>query len=362
MTESFQSILKSRILFHVAGWIIFLIAPLLLSPAREFSTILSDPANLQSIVIRNVLLMVLFYFNLLYLTPVVLKSKGVGIFLMILIASVVVVGLLNWQVHHLLSDPFGPEFRRPPPPNFNFDPRGPRPIMLAGPLFSSFLIAAMVASISTSIVLWNDWVKTKVDEQERAFQKVASELAVLKLQISPHFLFNTLNNIRWLVRSKSDRAEEAIIKLSQLLRYILYQTDQEKIALEKEIENLKDYISLQQMRLSGHERLSLSFKGDPSGRQIVPLLFIPLVENVYKYGDFGETIVNQIHMAIEEGQLFFTTENLVLKSVMATDKTESGIGLSNVKKRLLLHYPDKHRLDYFEKEGIFKLKLQLFLD
>src|SRR6185369_13982184 len=146
---------------------------------------------------------------------------------------------------------------------------------LSGPLFSSFLLTIMIASISTSIVLWNDWVKVQAEEQERAFQKLASELAVLKLQISPHFLFNTLNNIRWLVRSKSDQAEEAVMKLSQLLRYILYQTSQEKIELEKEIQHLKDYVSLQQMRLTEHQNIIFSYAADASNKTIVPLLFIP---------------------------------------------------------------------------------------
>lgn len=360
MSVSFQSIFKSRVLLHIAGWSILFAAPLLLSPPREFNAILNDSANLQSLLMRNVLLMFLFYFNLLYLTPVVLKKNGVAVFILLLVSGVVVVSLVNWQLHHWLAEPFGPDPRR-----FPLGPRGlpagPPPMMMTGPLFTSFLITTMIASISTSIVLWNDWVKVQSEERERAFQKVASELAVLKLQISPHFLFNTLNNIRWLVRSRSDKAEEAVVKLSGMLRYILYQTEQETILLGKEIENLKDYITLQKMRLTGQENLSVSFVGDSGTHSIVPLLFIPLVENVFKYGDFSGSFRNYIQLIIDQDQLLFITENLVLPAQPDEERRGVGIGLANIRKRLELHYPDRHRLEHIEKDGIFKVELQLFL-
>ncbi|NOT77350.1 MAG: sensor histidine kinase [Cyclobacteriaceae bacterium] len=373
MKPSFQSIFKSSILFHVAGWIIFFIAPLLLSPPNEFESILTDTGTLESMLIRNLVLMGLFYFNLLFLAPVVLKNNSIGVFLFILIAFIIGVSLLNLKIHHFFSEDFGDPFRQgppPEPPNGDFGPGGDpnmssgrrfRPMMFPGPLFSSFLITIIIVSISTSLVLWKDWVKAKATEQERAFQKLASELAVLKLQISPHFLFNTLNNIRWLVRSKSDQAEEAVIKLSQLLRYILYQTDLEKVALEKEIQNLKDYISLQQMRLTEHQSIQYFFQEDSGNKSIVPLLFIPLVENVFKYGDFAGSFQNKIELTVSKDLLTFQTENLILKTLPVVNKQESGIGLTNVKKRLMLHYQDKHSLVSSEANGIFRLKLEIIL-
>ena len=210
MPLSLQSFSKSRAPLHIAGWIIFFITPLLLSPTYDFEAILNDTSNLESMALRNVILMALFYWNLYYLTPVILKKRGVATFLVVLVLAVVGVSLLLWQIHHTLSEPFRPQIDRGPMPNLGFGPPRPEPANIAGPAFFSFLITIMVVSISTSIVLWEDWVKTRAEEQERAFQRVASELAVLKLQISPHFLFNTLNNIRWLVRSKADNAEEAV--------------------------------------------------------------------------------------------------------------------------------------------------------
>jgi len=152
-------------------------------------------------------------------------------------------------------------------------------VLLASSLFASLLITVIIASISTSLVLWEDVEKSKLDEQERALQRVASELAMLKLQISPHFLFNTLNNIRWLVRSHSDRAEEAVMKLSKLLRYVLYQTNETHVPLERELDNLRDYVELQQLRLTDGGHFQLKIRGEPGKSQIVPLLLVPIAEN-----------------------------------------------------------------------------------
>ncbi len=307
----------------------------------------------------------LFYLNLLYLTPVLLKEKGIGIFLVSMVLGIIVVSMINSKIHHLFSQLLDPDFPRIPP-RHQFGPGRPPTRALdfgpPGPFFSNFLITVMIASVSTSAVLWSDWVKARADEQERAFQKVASELAVLKLQISPHFLFNTLNNIRWLVRSKSEQAETAIVKLSQLLRYILYHTQPETVSLEQEIEHLKDYVSLQQMRLANDQSLSFTYSGDPQGTMIVPLLFIPIIENVFKHGEFTDSFQNQIRLEVEDDRVLFKTVNLISQKGEEKNERESGIGLANVKKRLALHYPGKHILTFSKGNGIFKLELEISLD
>ncbi len=352
---SYQSFFKNRVLLHVLGWIVFFLAPLLLSPPHELARGLADTRYLESLVLRNGILMLLFYTNLIYITPKILKERGVGRFLLILIPIILIVSFVNWRIHHELAESMG--FQRMPP--LHREPGGPRPpFFMASSLFASLLITAIVASISTSVVLWNDWVTARRAEQERAFQKVASELAVLKLQISPHFLFNTLNNIRWLVRSKSDQAEVAVVRLSQLLRYILYQSEQEKISLAREIDNLRDYISLQQMRLTEHQNLIFNVSGEAGDLQIVPLLFMPMIENVFKYGDFTGASPTTIQLTIKKDHLLFRTENRIVKTKPDAD---SGIGLNNVRKRLQLHYPGKHHLACRETDGNYILELSIIL-
>lgn len=329
------TISKYRLPIHLIGWAIFFLAPILLSPRG-----LAD--FWWPTVVRNFILMGLFYINLYYLTPVVLKKQGIVPFLLVIVLAIIVVTLItNWI--HIPYDR--------PPRDFGPPPR--RPMPFGGPFLTGFLVTIMVASVSSSIAFWQEWNKARELEQERTLQKVASELAILKLQVSPHFLFNTLNNIRWLIRSRSEKAEEAVVKLSQLLRYILYQTNDEKVPLQKEIENLDDLVSLQKMRLVDERSVTFTVKGDPAGKMITPLLFVPLVENVFKHGDGGT-----IELEIIDNRLIFKTGNNVREKKTEAD---SGIGVANVQRRLALHYPDKHFLVIDENNRTYHLSLEILL-
>ncbi len=352
-----RSITRSNLPVHLIGWAIFFIAPLVLSPGHGLTGFFA-PNILWPTIARNLLLVALFYFNLFYLTPVILKKYGIWPFLLIIVAAIVVVSLVNGWIHVTYTEHFG----RPGPPSEPPHGRPDRPmLMLAGPILSSFLITIMIASVSTSIVFWNEWNSAREAEQERALQKVASELAVLKLQVSPHFLFNTLNNIRWLVRSKSDRAEEAVVKLSQLLRYILYQTNDERVALEKELDNLRDLVSLQKMRLVNEDLVRFNVGGNIEGKQITPLLFVPLVENFFKHGDFESGVPASISVEVTGNRLVFKTENAVRQGLVA-ESPDSGIGINNVKKRLALHYPNKHLFRAEQSQNLYRVELELLLD
>jgi LytS/YehU family sensor histidine kinase len=218
-----------------------------------------------------------------------------------------------------------------------------------------------VASASTFVVLWNNWTKAREHEQTITFEKVAAELSVLKLQISPHFLFNTLNNIRWLVRSKSEHAETAVVKLSHLLRYILYQTNESKVSLEKEIEHLTDYVSLQQMRLVKTDSVVFEVTGTADGKSIVPLLLIPFVENFFKHANFENDVANKIKIDIGDSRLVLETNNSILDTSKQTPTVDGGIGLENVKRRLALHYPDQHFIRYENRDGYFTVHLEIIL-
>lgn len=367
---SLESSRRFKVIGHIIGWLIFFITPVLFSPVHSIAAFLSDSDALLSISLRNLLLGGLFYLNLLYITPTLLPRRGLGTFLLVLFALVVSISLANYWIHQHLAG-FGLHPPEPPrdgggPPRFGPDDmsgvRRKPYLMLAGPMFSSLLITALVAAASTFIVMWNNWQVAQEQAQERTLQKVAAELSVLKLQISPHFLFNTLNNIRWLVRTKSDHAETAIVKLSQLLRYILYQTHQDYVSLDKEVENLKDFINLQEMRLSNRQSLHVTIQGPMEHQRIVPLLFIPLVENIFKYGDFDGSFVNEIRLDVTPPRLRFQTINKIIAMPDHSGEAhDSGIGLENVRKRLALHYPDQHLLSVRREDGIFRLDMEVIL-
>ncbi len=323
---------------------------MLLSPGG-FNNVLRSEV-LWPMLLRNFILVGFFYLNLYYLTPVTLKKHGIVPFLLALVTAIIVISFVTDWMHMMYDHPpneFRPD-RGPRPPR--------RPMFFGGPLITSFLVTIMIASVSSSIAFWNEWNKARELEQERTLQKVASELAILKLQVSPHFLFNTLNNIRWLIRSRSEKAEEAVVKLSQLLRYILYQTNDEKVSLQKEVENLGDLISLQKMRLVNEQLVEFVVKGDLVGKMITPLLFVPLVENFFKHGDFEHGHLSRISLEVVDNRLIFKTENATRSQTTGEDH---GIGVSNVIRRLQLHYPNRHLFNVSESNRVFKLEMELLL-
>ncbi|MBI3218711.1 MAG: histidine kinase [Bacteroidetes bacterium] len=371
--------LSTRILLHSVVWVFFFLAPLLLSPPGDFAKAFLESDNLLSLVLRNGLLIGLFYLNLFYLAPQLLFKKGVLLYAIVAILLIVIVSLINWQIHHHLSEPNGPPLpweKMDPPtmppmdremnpmggPSRDMNPGRERPMMFASPLFSSYLLTTLVIIFSTSLFLWEDWNRTKERAREQEFERQNAELAALKLQISPHFLFNTLNNIRWLVRSKSDQAEDSLVKLSQLLRYILYQTTSEKVELSRELEHLSGYIELQKMRLAEADTIDFEINGIAENKTIVPLLLLPIAENLFKHADFSAGQKNLLKIQIDDHRLVVVSENKFLPKTENPEKENSGIGLQNLQKRLRIHYPDKHVLQIATRNDRFYLHLELLIN
>ncbi len=358
---------------HICGWLIMFLLPMIFAPGAGWSQLITNPNAVYIFLIKNILWMSVFYLNFFYVAPIVLVQKNVGRYLILIVLIILTIGFsVSWVdnyvtqkqppnkiIHHT------PPQNQPPPPDRPM-PREPRgmpppntPPFISGVFFSNLLITVIVVVISTFIVLWNNWQASKKAEQEQTLQKVAAELSVLKLQISPHFLFNTLNNIRWLIRSESKMAEAAVLKLSQILRYVLYQVNTEYVLLEKELELIYDFISLQKMRLTDTEKILFEVKGEPKDKTIVPLLFLPIVENFFKYADFESDFVNKIKIELTEDELRFSVVNKILKS--ANQKT-GGIGMENLKKRLMLHYPYKHDIQIINAmNGLYSLDMTIKL-
>lgn len=187
-------------------------------------------------------------------------------------------------------------------------------------------------------------------------------MEVLKLQISPHFLFNTLNNIRWLARQKSDQTEDAVVKLSSLLRYILYQTKNETVSLKKEIQNLVDFISLHKMRLNDKTKVIFEHNSDFLDTKIEPLLFIPFIENVFKYGISNtEESTIEIKLLVSNDELLFYTKNTIFEQEYAQDDQNKGLGIKNVKQRLELSYPNAHELTLTQNATTYEVLLKIKL-
>lgn len=188
-----------------------------------------------------------------------------------------------------------------------------------------------------------------------------NELSALKAQINPHFLFNNLNTIYSMASQKDDRTADVVLKLSDFLRYVLYDTASDKIPLEKEIEIIKTYIGLQKERINP-EITPVVFEtaGDFGRAEIAPLLLLPLVENCFKHGIGKSKAEISIRIGFHNGLLSLKTLNHVALREAGTEN--GGIGIGNVEKRLNLIYSNRYTLDFQEKDGLFSLELKVQLD
>jgi two-component system, LytTR family, sensor kinase len=191
-------------------------------------------------------------------------------------------------------------------------------------------------------------------------QNQASELALLRSQINPHFLFNTLNNIYSLVYKKSDDAPEAVMKLSSIMRYTLYDSVTDQVLLEKEVEYLKSFIELQQLRFKKNDFVEFNISGNLEGHTIAPMLFISFVENAFKHGSKKvESPGIIVDLKVTEGKIIFEVMNYFKANDVSNVDITGGIGLQNIRRRLELLYKEKHQLEISKTEDKYIVKLEI---
>ncbi|MBN2571442.1 MAG: histidine kinase [Ignavibacteriales bacterium] len=207
-----------------------------------------------------------------------------------------------------------------------------------------------------------DWFQKRNNILLLEKENAESKLALLRTQINPHFLFNTLHNIDTLIRDYPDKASISIIKLSDIMRYMLQDSKLEKVSIEKELEYIENYLSLERLRIKNEKFLNFTISGKYQGKQIASMLFIPFIENAFKHSVDSE-IENGIVISFifEKDILTFICENMFYELAVDNDKLH-GIGLETVKKRLNILYPHKHKLNIVSNNSIFKVKLDLVLN
>jgi LytS/YehU family sensor histidine kinase len=221
----------------------------------------------------------------------------------------------------------------------------------------------MVSAIASSYGLLLEFLEQDSNKEEQKNEQLKSELAFLRSQISPHFIFNILNSIVYLIRTKaSEQAEDVTMRLSSLMRYMLYDSDQTMVPLTNELAYLENYIDLQKMRFDGNVAFDFQVKGDGEGQMIEPMLLIPFVENAVKHGvGLVEKPFIMVQLESDEQRLRFQVKNKKGKEEQVFKDPSSGIGLKNVKRRLELLYPNKHTLEIKEDELNFSVDLTLEL-
>ena len=203
----------------------------------------------------------------------------------------------------------------------------------------------------------NDWSKNRERQSELEKQNITNELALLRSQINPHFLFNTLNNLHSYIYREPDKASFGIIKLSEIMRYMLYESDVKLVPIEKEIQHIQSYIELQKLRYSEPDYVQFTIENETINTKIPPFLLITFVENAFKHGKTkGRKPCIIINLSITKNTLLFVTENYV-KSVEMLDNSSSGFGLKNIKRRLELLYPNCHSLNISTQNDKFVVHL-----
>jgi two-component system, LytTR family, sensor kinase len=327
------------VLIHILIWAAFIFVPLIF---------METPEGRQRFMIFGWSMLVLmacyFYLNYLILIPRLLLKKKLVNYALFLLAGLFVISALNvlysYIVHMYII------------PNIHHHSLLHYSLMTIYPAILSF-------GVSTSIRITDEWFKNERAKKEMENEKLTAELAFLKSQVNPHFLFNTLNNICSLARKKSDDTENAIIKLSQIMRYMMYESKDEKVSLEKEVEYLENFIELQKMRISGKIRIDFRVEGPVSQWMIEPMLLIPFVENAFKHGiSYIEESGIDILLRVTGEELNFRVENSIVTRGVEIP-SGAGIGLKNVLRRLELLYPGKHEISIDDHDFRYKVLLKI---
>ena len=355
-----------QVFLHLAGCVIFLALPFLFSPeSLSLHSYLTNPPT-QRDIIAYILLLGVFYTNYYLLIPRFYFLRkyilfiGCNLLCFALLLSLPALLLPrrqdsfqtdNHSFPSAFQDPPGDAPGSPPPADFHRPPPGSRPPfrVLNGEHFFIFLVVLFLALL---LKIRDRWIRA---EEE----KLHSELAYLKAQINPHFLFNTLNSIYAMALSRSDQTAGAIVRLSSMMRYVLVEAGRDKVSLEQEITYLTDYIQLQQIRFEGSLQLRLEVNGRRENRQIVPLLLIPFVENAFKYGvNPEEPSPVGIRIDIGEHELHLHVSNKKV-AIHHPPATQGGLGIGNTRQRLQMLYPGKHTLIIEDGNDSFTVSLTL---
>ncbi len=333
------------IVLHVLVWLTLVCLPYLLSFGQE--------QNIYRIIAHFWIPMVfyacIFYINYFVLIDRILFLKKTMQFILI---NIVIIALFIFLREQIEVKFFEELINKPD----KADDDGP-PFRMFVYIQMLFFMVPLLFSIAMKTT--KRWVKTEAERKETINIKLKSELQHLHYQLQPHFFFNSLNNIYAMVDISPDQAKTSIHSLSKLMRYMLYETNDESIPLSKEIDFMKRYIDLMKLRVSDKTVVNYNFPTEETGVIIAPLLFISLIENAFKHGvSASKTSTIDITMTCEEKIVIFTIENDNFPK-KTDDKSGSGIGIQNIEKRIELLYPNKNNFKTFVKDDRFVGHLEI---
>lgn len=328
-------------LLHVIFWC-FVFAMMLIAGADNQTSTLEVIRKLINIAFY----ILVVYINLGYLIPKFLSQKNFMTYCLLLLAMVAVFTPIKVLLLYI-----------------TYDEVDPREFLIMNQQYI-FLLLFLIAGGSTVLKIISDWQRHQRDRKDLETQRMQSEIRFLKSQINPHFLFNTLNSLYALTLKKSDKAPEIVIKLSEMMRYMLYECNERRVPLYKEVNYVQNYLDLEQLRQSGQAEITFDVEGNISDQSIAPLIFIPFLENSFKHGinhQLGDGYVHVRMKVLDDKLLLHISNSKPTQPPVPMDKTSGGIGLVNVERRLNLLYPTQYKLDIRDepKEHIVELSLDL---
>lgn len=331
-----------QIIIHIAAWGCFLMLPLFFFPRPRDASFFPEQSLTLYFFLSNFFYIAFYYLNTNLFIPKLLEQNKTIAYVSLIIVLLIFFGVFPRLYQYLVGDiqRFSSNLRPTRPRNF-------KPAILSPGSIAIFLV---VFIFSTGIKVINQWLQTERRNKQIENEKLQAELSFLKAQINPHFLFNTLNNIYSLAAAKSDETGTAVMKLSNIMRYVLTEAKNDQVPLEKEIQFITDYLELQKIRTTDKTCIGFTIAGDPAGKQISPMLFLPFVENAFKYG-VSTRELSPISILLEihnnngrSDNIYFRIKNSkhLTSNPKSVDKT--GIGINNTRRRLDLLYPNRYNL------------------
>ena len=340
--------LKFTLRHHVIFWLIYF----LLNTLRWGNYFDDYVYSLKTNIVGFPIHMILCYLNIFILMPRFVFRRKYFLYVVFLIASLLTMVFIKFNLTYYLV-------------STNIWPEGPEVIQNVTFSYAVYMMIGelYVTTFVTAIKITMDWLQ----EQKRvtALEKVHLESELLFLtQISPHFFFNTLNNIYSLAIEKSNKTPKLILRLSELMRYLLYETKSKRQSLEKEIICIQNYLDLEQIRYGNKLKIDTNITGDISDKKIAPILLLSFIENSFKHGANKITgdVKIDIDFKIVENFLYFTVSNPLPETPNLSENIEnsSGIGLTNVKKRLELGYKNEdYSLNIEKKNKLFIVTIKI---
>ena len=343
ITDVFTGWLKNDQSYHVIFWVLFYVFLIVIDQSHDEAFWYTMSKEFVIVVFFALIV----YINIHYLIPNYLSTRNYLTYLAVLALTAAILMPIKTSILYLISTG--------------------QPVVQAAilqNLLFIFLSSFFIGMSSTIFHIMNDWIRHQREKKELQNQTLQSELKYLKAQINPHFLFNTLNSLYALTLKKSDMAPEIVLRLSEMMRYMLYECNEKEVALEKEVNYIRNYLELEKIRHGESCEITFRVEGNSANKYVAPLMFIPFIENSFKHG-LNKQISNahvNIDMGISKDDVQMAISNSKTHSVpTANRKRSGGIGLVNIKRRLELLYPEKYSLNIKESPNNYLVNLSIQL-